>query len=722
MALLPVCLLSFAVSLVFVLPGGIADDLDPEEIFVRSFKLDSENCSSQVHCPRTLNEYANEVDQYFLDNTTFTFMPGIHQLSVPLRLDGLSNVVLRAMDAENVTLQVTFSSSESTSSSTSNNIVWTNCHNITIRGLNFNITGLPYAFDDTSGESDISVLEFRQGSSSIFLSDLTLRGSGRWRAIWLQNVDQVTISSLSVSGAMSNDGSAVHATQSSVDFFGHNSFMDNMATRRGGAISLSSTTYNFFENLSFSGNRADYGGAMYIEKCSLNISGTLNFCDNTALVGGAMLIAISAPNFTLSGTVTFVNNSATAYGGAISYDATSDAIISGTVLFINNTASGGGAIFIRNLLDNLLISGDISFFGNAANLVLGSEYGFGGAVGVLSGSVTFSGNVIFAENSAHRGGALILQYGTCHLSGFVTFENNTATLEGGAVLLHNYSPDISQKSMESQLYMTNMVKFLANSAEQGGAIAFGENTRLKLNTSLQAHFVNNRAEIYGGAIFVRSDATTDRMSCFAPPDTQDLNECFFALDSVSGINLNFSYNSAGEAGTDIFGGNLERCEVSVDDTQWDPFFLIRELHIVVFNSDNSITSNISSEPLRVYICDNDSNLMDSASLSIVRATEANLSVLIVGQDRGSVPSSVRISLNNDVSIDAARRIQDTGKTCTPVSYRLASENDTTSFTLFPDDGPCRGIGMHIKKLVIICSSSHFFTQMTHSVNVLSLWK
>ena len=695
MALLPVCLLSFAVSLAFILPGGVADD--PEEILVRSFELDSENCSSQVHCPRTLNEYANEVDQYFLDNTTFTFMPGIHQLSIPLHLDGLSNVVLRAMDAENVTLQVNFSDSESSNSMPNNNIVWTNCHNITIHGLNFNITGLPYTlnFDDTSGESDISVLEFRQGSSSIFLSDLTLRGSGRWRAIWLQNVDQVTISSLSVSEAMSNNGSAVHATQSSVDFYGHNSFMDNMATIRGGAISLSSTTSNLLENLLFSGNRADYGGAMYVEKCSLNMSGTLNFCDNTAHNGGAMLIVISAPNnFTLSGTVTFVNNSAAAYGGAILYKAISEsdhAVISGTVLFINNTASGGGAIFIHNPLDHLLISGDISFFGNAANLVPGLEYGFGfgGAVDVLSGSVTFSGDVIFADNSAHRGGALILRYSTCRLSGFILFENNTATLEGGAVLLHNYSPLRSQKSMESQLYMTNTVKFLANSAKQGGAIAFRENTRLKLNTSLQAHFVNNRAEIYGGAIFVRSDATTDRMSCFAPPDT--LNECFFALDSVFSINLNFSYNSAGEAGSDIFGGNLERCEISIDGSSWDPLPFIREL--AVFNGDNSTTSDISSEPLRVYICDNDSNLMDSASLSIVRATEANLSVLIVGQDRGSVPSSVRISLNNDVSIDAARRIQDTGKTCTPVSYRLKSENDTTSFNLFPDDGPCRSIGM-----------------------------
>ena len=65
MALLPVCLLSFAVSVVFVLPGGIAADSNHEEIFVRSFELDSENCRSQVHCPRTLDEYANGVDQYF---------------------------------------------------------------------------------------------------------------------------------------------------------------------------------------------------------------------------------------------------------------------------------------------------------------------------------------------------------------------------------------------------------------------------------------------------------------------------------------------------------------------------------------------------------------------------------------------------------------------------------------------------------------------------------
>ena len=681
MALLPVWVLSCAVSLYIILPIT-----DAEEIFVRP--LEAEDCSSHVPC-LTLNEYASDVDQYFVDNTTFTFMSGRHQLNIPLRREEVSNIILHTMD-EVVTIQVNFSSSRSIPT-----IAWRSCHNITVSALNFDVIGF------TANDEDFSVLEFVQ-TSSVFLSDLTLRGSGRWRAIMLRNVDQASISSLSVFGAMSSSGSAVHAMWTSIDFYGYNNFTNNSANRGGGgAIALYICSSNFFEDFSiFSGNYADYGGAMFVSSGSISMSGTITFEDNTAHNGGAIITVNSISSFSLSGKASFINNTATAFGGALYCSGPSNhAVISGMVSFISNTASSGGAVFAINV-DNLSVSGSISFHRNTANS-LGSEYGYGGAIDVYISSVNFSGNVVFIKNSASRGGALTLQHSICRLSGSILFENNTAIEEGGALLLHN--PEARLLSVrQSALYMTRTVMFLTNFARQGGAIVFGENTGLVLNKSLRADFIKNRADTYGGAIFVSDTCTNNRNSCFENDPFDDDNfmiamiqKCFFELDSriLSDIQLNFSNNLAGKAGAAVFGGNLERCQVNVGGESQDPLFLLQELAASEIVGGDNTTSNISSEPLRVYICDGASRLVSSQALETVRGREMTLWVNIVGQGNGTVPSSVRISLPNNVSVDATQVIQDTGKGCTRVSYRLESRINTTTFTLFPDKGPCQGIGL-----------------------------
>ena len=53
-----------------------------------------------AHC-LTLSEYADKRDQYFLDNTTFVFLPGVHHLDVALNLENLSNVELNVSDDMN---------------------------------------------------------------------------------------------------------------------------------------------------------------------------------------------------------------------------------------------------------------------------------------------------------------------------------------------------------------------------------------------------------------------------------------------------------------------------------------------------------------------------------------------------------------------------------------------------------------------------------------------
>ena len=49
-------------------------------------------CASLQQPCLTFNEYVQQVDQYFGDNTTFLFLPGTHELDVRLKLVRRSNI------------------------------------------------------------------------------------------------------------------------------------------------------------------------------------------------------------------------------------------------------------------------------------------------------------------------------------------------------------------------------------------------------------------------------------------------------------------------------------------------------------------------------------------------------------------------------------------------------------------------------------------------------
>ena len=107
--------------------------INAELAFVRSNSSVSCSSSSQQPC-LTFNKYAQQAEQYFVNNTTFLFLPGIHKLDIQLDLEGLSNIVLIPLDdphAQDVLILL----------SQSVNITWTNCENIEIVGLVFFLSG-----------------------------------------------------------------------------------------------------------------------------------------------------------------------------------------------------------------------------------------------------------------------------------------------------------------------------------------------------------------------------------------------------------------------------------------------------------------------------------------------------------------------------------------------------------------------------------------------------
>jgi hypothetical protein len=122
-----------------------------------------------------------------------------------------------------------------------------------------------------------------------------------------------------------------------------------------------------------------------------------------------------------------------------------------------------------------------------------------GAIEVVDSQVLFK-NVIFANNSGVMGGALHAKNSNVTFNS-THFERNFATLHGGAIMLVN-----SNAVVQGCTFLNNSVSTEpADLAGTGGAIYF-----LGVNdlTIADSKFLNNGAEIAGGAVFMDLNSNT----------------------------------------------------------------------------------------------------------------------------------------------------------------------------------------------------------------------
>ena len=438
-------------------------------------------------------------------------------------------------------------------------------------------------------------------------------------------------------------------------------------------------------NVHISGASCVSCSALFALNSKVNFSGNNSFNNNTALAGSAITMNSCTSNFV--GNILFINNTAD-WGGAMMIF-NGNYSVSGNISFITNTAfTGGGAIFMNGCTSNL--SGNTLFVNNTAEM--------GGAVHIYNSSHSVSGNISFINNSAiNAGGAIELSEGTLLMSGNISFINNTCTnCKGGAVAVNGFGG-------ETILNLTGLIRFVNNSANQGGAMAFYGKPRLLLSDPLKMEFIENHADSTGGAIsFVENNN-----QCVDPYSLAEGQICLIKLSSKTNIHLNFHNNTAGDAGTALYGGALDSCKLytggGVRDScgnivnasySYDPINTIRSISNII-SSDN-VSFDISSDSLRVCICedseDNGFLFCNENKIETVTGKEITMKAVIVDRDDRIVPMSLRIYLDNDVQlINATQRIQKTGRSCTELNYCLVSGTDSSSVTLVPD---CRGKGTY----------------------------
>ena len=240
----------------------------------------------------------------------------------------------------------------------------------------------------------------------------------------------------------------------------------------------------------FDHNKAKYGGVIRSFSSNVTIEGSL-FHINSATFAGVVLSYNSS--FIINGSEFNDNNAMIA--GAVMVAAVSTTKYYGSILITNNSAAKFGTSFMSECNEQFL--GNITVSNNLGSLV------------VIYSNITFSGNVVFTNNSQQNstvnlldGGAVSLFQSNAIFNGICRFEHNQGE-SGGA--LH---------STDSKLYVNGDVTLIYNRATENGGGIYLSYSELNCQHKSLLHLLGNTATHRGCLLYTSPsprDATLSRM-------------------------------------------------------------------------------------------------------------------------------------------------------------------------------------------------------------------
>ena len=237
--------------------------------------------------------------------------------------------------------------------------------------------------------------------------------------------------------------------------------------------------------------------------------------------------------------------------------------------------------------------------------------------------------------------------------GDTSFRDNIQLGRGGALYLE----------MSAVIFNGSNVTFSNNSALYGGAVYVDPSSSMFFIHHPTLKFLNNTAFFAGGAMYVNTGVNDIYGPCFIQMNCSDLPE----------IILYFEGNSAGEAGSVIYGGNVETC--SVENCPYPVFN-----HIATIGENGNAMSLIASDPLHICGCNGtvincSYSSQSGGNMYAYPGQTIESSLVSVGQMNGIVPTTVLVySVVTYKSIDTIR----TGQNCSAYDIRHQLINETIS--------------------------------------------
>ena len=243
----------------------------------------SDGCAGDKDPCYTLEDYANQQDAYFTNNSNFHFLSGLHKLEGSIRIINTHNLSFHGL-LGNEMMKIAFNSAAS--------ILWENCSDIKIASL---VIILDHNFTYS--------IVFEH-THSVEISNISILGNGNnGCSSILSNTSTLNITNSQFIGIRGCLGAALMITTSSnITFTGSNTFKNNTAMN-GGAIYLYGSVLiiqangaNYFTNNSIKFNEeicSTCNSVWQIESYYLGYGGAVYCNFSTLLLTGQSIIIIS---------------------------------------------------------------------------------------------------------------------------------------------------------------------------------------------------------------------------------------------------------------------------------------------------------------------------------------------------------------------------------------------------------------------------------------------
>ena len=277
-------------------------------------------------------------------------------------------------------------------------------------------------------------------------------------------------------------------------------------------------------------------------------------------------------------------------------------------------------------------------------------------VNVTISDVLFTSSKVWAINS------VIVFNGTVVFRGCSKEEN------GGALYLLSSSAVTAQKSH---------LMFINNTALLGGAVFIDSQSKLIFTSPCKASFINNEALLKGGALYVQTEPNS-------PPCFFKVNYTNFQFNGNFGVFLYFEGNSAGEAGSVLYGGDIDNCTLDITLLPY-PYSIPGYItsgsffdNITEFGPNDNSSALISSDPLLFSMCYNTLSTPEWNNYTGYPGQSINLSFITMGQ-RGSITPAVVI-VYTILPVVKIFKVLYTTKHCADYTISIENINRTLMFT------------------------------------------
>ena len=226
------------------------------------------------------------------------------------------------------------------------------------------------------------------------------------------------------------------------------------------------------------------------------------------------------------------------------------------------------------------------------------------------------------------------------LNGAVLFANVITHSVGGALFL------ISSKLIVKDF---SVVQFVNNKAYNGGALFMDSLSTINFFPHSNMSFIKNVALLYGGAIYIE-DASA--FTAVVPAN------CFFQFSGKIGseidVHMYFEGNYAVEAGSVLYGGNVDNCVLDCSNMPpqyhstcaHSPGKMFDIITYMPVGLNGNSTSLIASDPTTVCFCNTSNPRVCLTQLPTPVVTYPgqyiNVSCITLGQRNGIVPGIVHI--------------------------------------------------------------------------------